>query len=169
MKPAQPFKVHDHIETKNPDTNETVLGKINTIAGEVVQFNIYKLPEQFPCGRLPHHSRLELFRTDETAKEFLQNIVRKIDVIKFSEYIEKYPGGKDAPADGSIYIFRQRFRRESNEFLPELKQICYCKKYLNPDDPVMMCPNCKLFLHPKCLIQTSARQCSACHEPVDLP
>jgi len=48
---AEEFKPQDHIEVKNPDTEELVLGKINKIEGGIAYFNIYKRPEEVNGGR----------------------------------------------------------------------------------------------------------------------
>ena len=41
-------------------------------------------------GRLPHHSKFELIRTDETAKEFRENVIKKVEVLRLVDFKQRY-------------------------------------------------------------------------------
>jgi len=77
------FRLQDFIEVLNPETQAKEYGKVTKIDKGVVHYHLYKPPEQLPGGRQPHHSRVELIRTDESSKEYLQNVIRKVEVLRF--------------------------------------------------------------------------------------
>lgn len=84
---------------------------------------------------LYYHSKFELIRTEETTKEFIENIVQLIQILRLQEYKQRFPT-QQQPANEipEFFFFRQKFvgglscKAESFEsrLMPELKPICVC-------------------------------------------
>ncbi|CDW83551.1 transcription elongation factor s- [Stylonychia lemnae] len=133
------------------------------------------------AGRQQYHSKFELIRTDETAKEFKENIRKKVEVLRLQEFKQrfKHPNA-DFPDirtisnqnldEADVFFFRQRFNRTSNggNYIPELKPSCVCRCFLNPDDETIMCEKCQAFMHPQCLRQNADRRCFECKEEIPI-
>lgn len=96
-------KVGEFLLIKNPVTNNFTIGKVNSIKvsnhqrhfrlskyflyfaqDKLLLYSAYLLPEEIPRmgERKPHHSKYELIRTDDSCKEFLVNIVKKVNVLR---------------------------------------------------------------------------------------
>ena len=145
-------------------------------------YSAYLLPEEIPKmgERKPHHSKYELIRTDDSCKEFLVNIVKKVNVLRQQDFKSKFPKGglrtdatlllqdsisrNDVSAQNDLpepyrssdyFFFRQRFMKNKTEtggsLLPELKPICVCQKIANLDEETLECPSCKAAFHPDCM------------------
>ena len=69
------------------------MGKVTQVEanGEVFHYLAYLRPEQTKEGaRKSHHSKSELVRTDEASKEFVQNVVKHVSVVRLQEFIAKF-------------------------------------------------------------------------------
>eukprot|EP00347_Sterkiella_histriomuscorum_P015578 403356500 len=189
------FKVGEFVIVYNIDRNKKLVGKINEIKDEkILIFTIYAMPEDLPMGRQQYHSAFELIRTDETAKEFVENAIKKVEVLRLQDFKQRFkhpakelshiktPLSNQTVDDADVFFFRQRFTRvnsstassipgkqtQQGTYAPELKQSCLCRKILNPDDETIMCENCSSLLHPQCLRQNADRKCYECGKEVPI-
>ena len=139
-------------------------------------------------GRLPHHSKYELIRTEEVAKEFKENAVKKVEVLRLADFKQrfKHPAAELLPHhhskeglplrltsqtldEADVFFFRQKFVKPINStsssagnYAPELKPSCLCSKIINPDDETISCSNCSALMHPLCMRQNADRRCCEC-------
>lgn len=125
-----------------------------------------------------------MIRTDETAKEFKSNVIKKVDVVRLLDFKQRFKHpNEEFPSvvtmtnerldEVDVFFFRQRYTRPSGPeskgaYAPELKPGCVCKKILNPDDETITCDNCKAFMHPTCLRQNADRKCSECRQEIPI-
>ena len=81
---------------------------------------------------LSYHSKFELIRTEETMKEFVENFVSFIKILRLQEYKQRFPTQQQLANEVTeFYFFRQKFvgglcsKAESFEsrLMPELKLI----------------------------------------------
>jgi len=130
------IKIGDCICVRNPETQKLSYGKVSQLIGRIVHFNVYSRPEDLPGGKLLfYHSKFELIRTEETTKEFVENVVQLIQILRLQEYKQRFPTPQQ-PADEvpEFYFFRQKFVGGlgskvdcfESRLMPELKPICVC-------------------------------------------
>ncbi len=128
-------KIGDCFCVWDPDTQKLSYGKVSQLIGIIVHFNVYSRLKDFSGGKLllSHHSKYELIRTEETMKEFVENVVRLIKNLRLREYKQRFPAQQQlANKVPEFYFFRQKFvgglfsKAESFEsrLMPELKLIC---------------------------------------------
>jgi hypothetical protein len=160
------YKQNDFVLFANPDKKRQV-GKITTIQKDSFFIcNVYARPEAVLGQRQSYHSHFELIRTEETAKEFLSNVIRKVEVLRLQEFKARFENPvKDILGDDSqlysklenfaelfpsdFYFFRQKYA--NHQLLPELKPVCVCQKVFNADEEYSYCPKCKEPFHPVCI------------------
>lgn len=155
----------------------------------VVLFKLFAVPDDLPCkenfgtnscvflvGRQPHHSLFELIRTDETLKEFKENIIKKVEVVRLPEFKKRQSGlqllqefkevsqiPNERLDEVDVFFFRQLYStQKGGTYAPELKPSCVCKKFINPDDDTIICSHCDAFMHLTCLRQNADRKCYEC-------
>ena len=82
---------------------------------------------------LSYHSKFEMIRTKETMKEFVENVVRLIKILRLQEFKQRLQTQRQPTNEvPEFYFFRQKFvgglcsKAESFEsrLIPELKLIC---------------------------------------------
>lgn len=116
------YKIDDFVQIKADQ--KLVIGKITEFEEKTFFFKLYKDPSEVKEGRLCHHSKFELIKTEENDKEFTASIVKKIKVISsIDAWLEEV--AKPESVDQEIYFFRQKLTSE-NQLIPTLKQICVC-------------------------------------------
>lgn len=52
--------------------------------------------------RMPYHSKFELIRTDETTKEFKENVIKHVEVLRLQEFKQRFKLPSDLPDIGAI-------------------------------------------------------------------
>ena len=198
------IKEGDFVLVFNEDRAKKLVGKITQIKviyfklkfeqdDKVIIFTIYALPDDLPGktlklnfieGRKQYHSKFELIRTDETAKEFKSNVIKKVEVVRLLDFKQKFKHpNMDFPSiklmtnerldEVDLFFFRQRYSRATGNssqgnYAPELKPSCICKKILNPDEDTLLCENCNSFMHPICLRQIADNRCPECRTEIPL-
>jgi hypothetical protein len=129
-------------------------------------------------GRKEYHSIFELVRTNENLEEIRTNILKRVKVLNFKDFMDLYKNPLQSFPhlvslttdfhkcldDFDAFFFRQRVNEGNLALIPELKPSCVCKTILNPDHELAMCPNenCKQFMHISCLRHDADRKCADC-------
>jgi hypothetical protein len=77
------IKSGDFVCVRHPDSNKLSYGKVNQVTDRIVHYTVYAKPEDLPGGkRLAYHSKFELIQTTQVSKEFLENVVRSIKILR---------------------------------------------------------------------------------------
>lgn len=80
-------------------------GKITEFGenGSVFYFMLYIQPKDLSTGAMDHHSKFEVIKTDKLDKEFVANIIVKIQVYgSIDHWMQDLESGDDLP-----FFFRQ--------------------------------------------------------------
>lgn len=90
---------------RNPETGIEQVGKVTTVEGDIVSYLVYaKVQTVFKTPKA-YHTKYELVRTDELAKEFKLNTLQKIEVLRMEQFRVQFRNKKPEPGH---YFFRQR-------------------------------------------------------------
>jgi hypothetical protein len=89
-----------------------------------------------------------------------QDVIGPVDVMMYKEYKLKYPTFATVPAN--VYVMRQKYNTKAEIVVPELQKSCHCISFINPDDPVMLCPECDESIHTYCFDKDSTKTCPRC-------
>lgn len=89
----QQYRVGDYVRVRNLDLKQrfevakiTSLDQNNT---KVFFYQKFIWPDNLPYGRLGHHSQNELIKSDETSKQFFNQIEGKVYIVSSVEdYLE---------------------------------------------------------------------------------
>ena len=72
---------------RNPETQTSTIGKVVSIEGDVVIYLAFqRCLEYFGDSTKPYHTPFELIMTDEQAKEFVQNVLREVKVLRVGDF-----------------------------------------------------------------------------------
>jgi len=95
-------------------------------------------------GRRKYHGNYELIAS---------NYMQVLDVLTFAGKAEVYHWDEQDDNSGAQLYWRQTFCRETQE-LSKPRERCLCKGYFHPEISMYICdnPDCKLWLHPECLV-----------------
>lgn len=106
----------------------------------------------------------EIIKALDLEKEELKNITGKCRILNLTDYVDEYHkeavknGQKKITPPENVFFYRQQIDLVSKKLLPDLGINCTCRKILNPNDTLIMCPNsCGNFYHPICLMMNSER------------
>ena len=89
-------------------------------------FTLYLQPKDLESGLLDHHSKFELIKTDKVEKEFVSNIVKKVNV--FSS-IEHWMQILDTDVEPPFFCRQliKAYGKDNEQFVPQIpKKICVC-------------------------------------------
>ena len=74
---------------------------------------------------------------------------------------------EESPPNPDVYFWRQQYESKSKS-LTQLREICECKRPLNPDHLTIRCAACAHWLHAKCIIESAkSRQDGTLEAPLD--
>ena len=67
---------------RNPESGIEQIGKVVTVEANIVSYLVYAKVQTIFKTPKAYHTNYELVRTDELAKEFKQNTLQKIEVLR---------------------------------------------------------------------------------------
>ena len=96
----------DFVKLLKPD-KKLCFGKIDSFCDgkQAFRYFVFLQPHQMKNGAETYHSRYELIKTDKIEKEFVKNIVSKVNVYSNIETWISCANGNDMP-----YFYRQMIR-----------------------------------------------------------
>ena len=121
---------------------------------------MYYKPEQTKGGRQLYHASNEVMRTDLFEDIQPQDVQGIAEVMMFKEYKLKYPNYANVPSN--VFVMRQKYNTKAEIAVPELQKSCHCVCFINPDDAVMLCPECDESIHTYCFEKDSTKTCPKC-------
>lgn len=160
------YKIGDYVKIKNEEEGEKI-GKIEDIFIEddekLIRYNYFIEPK---CLVLEidenYFGEYELLKTEKVEKDYYVDIICKITVINFENYmIKKMKKEIKSP----IYYFRQIYSEENGIVYPDVDSLKCCGKLFNPDEDVYQCFSCKKYLHINCLSKLN-NVCPNCENPI---
>ena len=105
-------------------------------------------------------------RTDISTTIPITNVATATQVLMYPEYKAKY--GPITSVPPNVYVMRQKYNTKTEILVPELSKSCHCISFINPDDDIILCPNCGESIHKLCFERDSSKACSKCKkEPVE--
>ncbi|KAF2132770.1 hypothetical protein P153DRAFT_393728 [Dothidotthia symphoricarpi CBS 119687] len=129
--------------------------------GAHVYLRIYWMyrPEELPGGREAHHGECELVASNHMDVIEATNVEDIADVV----YWDDNNGPLERPEEDR-HFFRQTYDiiKSKGKQLSELKTYCIDKEPLNPDESLIYCPSCSIWLHSHCIEEQAVRD--ACKE-----
>lgn len=122
----------------------------------------------FIAKRQPHNSKYEVYKTDEVEKEFYSNIICKLKVMKFDEFMQKLKDNNYKFEDNT-YFFRQKYLVQQEITQPNLQKMKCCNEIFNPDLPFIQCRenNCRSYVHKSCFSKFMMKICPNCNSKMD--
>ncbi|TKA55265.1 hypothetical protein B0A49_07907 [Cryomyces minteri] len=120
-------------------------------------------PEDIPGGRKPHHGRNELLPSDYMDVIDAQSINGKIRVKKWDEHND------DDVLEEDDFFWRQKYSYAKGFLFPPLRQYCVDKAPASPDEPLVWCDKCEMWLHQSCIIEDATKRAAETkHQNEDL-
>ncbi|KAH7408139.1 hypothetical protein DE146DRAFT_606612 [Phaeosphaeria sp. MPI-PUGE-AT-0046c] len=116
-------------------------------------------PEDLPGGRQPHHGECELVASNHMDIIEALSVSDKADVKYWDEDPEK-----PWPLKQQLF-WRQSFDLQTTrakQFSP-IRKICVDRAPCNPDEPLVQCPSCLVWLHAQCLEDRAVRDAAGTH------
>ncbi|CBX95236.1 hypothetical protein LEMA_P023880.1 [Plenodomus lingam JN3] len=119
-------------------------------------------PEDLPEGRQRHDGECELIVSNHMDIIDAQCVQGAADVI----YWDDSPDSSKFPAPDQLY-WRQALditKRKGSQ-LTKLNTYCVDKKPSNPDESLVQCPSCSIYLHARCLEEHAGKAAYKQHAP----